>query len=563
VKDAKIIRSLPDSLPNSVLRRGSREGPVGLEYLRHFGSVGELSASASQRLDEVLRSGTESDDLRPAIRNLAVHLDQEAADLQRQELKNTITTFSGEETSVPGYVETLLESIDGIGVLYLQERRKPIGKEEAQRLLELKMSRGGPQVLRRIQETVDSMLGVQIDAFRGDSRNPRSESEAELDVDDFLVQANGSGIRESLRLILDNEFEHPSLLLIEEPEVHLHPALEASMMRYLQSISSVCQVFLTTHSTNFLDTAELTNVYLITKSDSTKAELLDIDAAETVLPRELGLRMSSLFMYDRLVFVEGRTDEAIIREWASLLRINLSQSNVGFVPMGGARNFSHYAASATLAFLSKRNVKSWILLDRDERDAPEIDRLKGIAGKFATVNVLEHREIENLLLQPRVILELVKFKLRAAGKPEGGVTQDQVEAALETALEALKKTTIHKRITKSLCVPLIPNHAVHDVGDNESTREKLLTELDRMISDVEATKARFDDTEKAKTDLVEANWALRKTQMVPGELAMDHILRSFGLRFNKDHDGPRMASMMRDDEIDPAMKAFIRDLGAN
>jgi putative ATP-dependent endonuclease of the OLD family len=145
-------------------------------------------------------------------------------------------------------------------------------------------------------------------------------------------------------LILDNEFERPSLLLIEEPEVHLHPALEASMMRYLQSISTFCQVFLTTHSTNFLDNGELTNVYLIAKSTSTSAELLDVDAAETLIPRELGLRMSSLFMYDRLVFVEGRTDEAIIREWASVLNVNLSQANVGFVRMGGARNFSHYAA---------------------------------------------------------------------------------------------------------------------------------------------------------------------------------------------------------------------------
>jgi putative ATP-dependent endonuclease of the OLD family len=267
----------------------------------------------------------------------------------------------------------------------------------------------------------------------------------------ILVQANGSGIRESLRLILDNEFDHPSLLLIEEPEVHLHPALEASMMRYLQSISTVYQVFLTTHSTNFLDTAELTNVYLITKSHSTKAELLDIDAAETLLPRELGLRMSSLFMYDRLVFVEGRTDEAILREWASLLNVNLSQANVGFVPMGGARNFSHYAAAATLAFLSKRNVESWILLDRDEKESEEIDKLKAIAAKFATVKVLEHREIENLLLQPRVILELIKFKQKSAGKSQNEVTQDQVETALEQALNRLKKKTIHKRITKTLC----------------------------------------------------------------------------------------------------------------
>ncbi|NER06645.1 MAG: AAA family ATPase, partial [Okeania sp. SIO3C4] len=33
------------------------------------------------------------------------------------------------------------------------------------------------------------------------------------------------------------EFEQPNILLIEEPEIHLHPALEISMMRYLKRIT--------------------------------------------------------------------------------------------------------------------------------------------------------------------------------------------------------------------------------------------------------------------------------------------------------------------------------------
>src|SRR5262249_34948471 len=149
---------------------------------------------------------------------------------------------------------------------------------------------------------------------------------------------------------------------------HLHPALETSTMRFLKRISSTCQVFISTHSTNFLDTAEMNNVYLVSKDRSTHVRQLDLEGAEAQIPEELGIRLSSLFMYDCLVFVEGASDEAILREWASTLGVNFGQANVGFIAMGGVRNFAHYATEATLSFLSNRRVKMWFLVDRDEKD---------------------------------------------------------------------------------------------------------------------------------------------------------------------------------------------------
>jgi predicted ATP-dependent endonuclease of OLD family len=125
--------------------------------------------------------------------------------------------------------------------------------------------------------------------------------------------------------------------LIEEPEVHLHPALEFAMLTYLRNVSSKCQVFLSTHSTNFLDTSDIGNVYLITKQPTGATECKRIAPSEYVeeIPRELGLRLSSLFMFDRLVFVEGATDEELLRSWASIVKANFAANNVGFVIMGG------------------------------------------------------------------------------------------------------------------------------------------------------------------------------------------------------------------------------------
>ena len=301
-------------------------------------------------------------------------------------LTHKISTLTGEVVSVPAYITNLLHRLSAFGMLHLRERRKDIGTEEAERLLSLKVSRGGPEVLRGIQEIVQSLLGVQVDAFAvepanrevsfADRRRP-SRQRAELDVDNFLVEANGSGIREALRIILDYEFERPNLVLIEEPEIYLHPALETSMLRYLKTLSRACQIFIATHSTNFLDTADLGNVFLTHKDDgATKVELLGTEQLLEEIPRELGLRLSSLFMFDRLVFVEGQTDEGILREVAALLTQNFANVNAGFIVMGGGRNMSYFASEATMSFLSRRQVKCWFVLDRDEKNEKEVEELR-------------------------------------------------------------------------------------------------------------------------------------------------------------------------------------------
>ncbi len=151
-------------------------------------------------------------------------------------------------------------------------------------------------------------------------------------------------------------------------------------MRHLKQIGCDCQIFITTHSTNFLDTAEMRNVYLAHRNGPTQIESLTPATAEASIPRELGIRLSSLFMFDRLVFVEGKTDEGVLREFASIVGINLAQQNVGFVQMGGVRNFAHFAAEQTMSFLSKRRVGLWFMLDRDERTDSDVEKLKQTLG---------------------------------------------------------------------------------------------------------------------------------------------------------------------------------------
>jgi len=149
-----------------------------------------------------------------------------------------------------------------------------------------------------------------------------------------------------------------------------------------------------------LDTGCFEKVLLVSKSDSTSVEPVSLAEAQERLPAELGIRLSSLFMYDQIIFVEGPSDEQILRELASKLGVNLGQLNVGFIPMRGIRNIGHYAAAEVISFLTKRRVKLWFLIDQDEANSTHFQRLKEEFGGTATLHVLSRREVENYLLSP-------------------------------------------------------------------------------------------------------------------------------------------------------------------
>ncbi len=495
---------------------------------------------------------------------------EEVRRIQDEPLRNKVVTFSGEQSVIPEYVKHLLSRIASLKVLYQKERRKQIGREEAVRLLSLKVTRGGPQVLANIQETVSALLGVQIDAFEGETVSRRdisprrSEPNAEMDIDNFLADVNGSGVREALRIVLDFEFEHPNILLIEEPEIFLHPSLETSMMRYLKRISSTCQVFISTHSTNFLDTGDMKNVYLVSKTKSTQTQLLNYEEVEAKIPAELGIRMSSLFMFDRLAFVEGPIDEGVIREWASTLRVNLSQHNVGFVHMGGARNFTHYASEATLSLLTKRQVQMWFILDRDERNERDVSKLQRIESENVKVNVLQRRELENYLLSPRAIAAFILLKQNLSGSKisDEPPSESMISTVIDECAEQLRQAVVDKQTVKAICSPIYPNvDGILESKDGGSTIERIEVELNRLIAELEGAKETIVSLHDHTTEKITQRWSSNKLEIIPGDVLLNSVCSRFGVRFRKENDSVRLARLMDETEIPMEIQQIVRGLG--
>ncbi len=534
----------------------SERGSSSTGFLRSL--LGPMAESVDVReISKLIQQSSSHAEFTSQCRDRISALEQQRQLIMAAEIEHPVTTFSGDSPSVPDYVTEFVRKVSSTNVHHLSEQREPIGEAEASRILKLKTSRGQGAVLQEIQSVVSGLLGVQIDAFSSDTPSPRSGTlSAELDVDEFLVQVNGSGIREALRLILDYEFERPDLLLVEEPEVHLHPALETALMQYLKGVSAHCQIFLTTHSTNFLDIGSLENVYLIRKESETLVQRLDVNAAEEAIPEELGLRLSSLFMFDRLVFVEGPSDEQLLRTFADALNVSFGQSSLGFVTTGGARNFTHYATVATLSFLRKRNVRTVFVLDRDERDLRDLEDLQNRVEGVSEVQLLQRRELENYLLNPSTLSRFISAKSNGAFTP----TPEDITSAIDEVCETLFSTAVERRILKRACRPIIPDRRPvmnRREGDfDEALRSELKVALEKISSLAEG----LDQIRDECVEEVRADWEARKADIVPGDELLDQLFQRYGLRFSKRQDALRIAQEMQADEIPREMVTLVRRL---
>lgn len=190
---------------------------------------------------------------------------------------------------------------------------------------------------------------------------------------EFTISATklGEGVQNALVLAILQVFEERrkkgAILLIEEPEMFLHPQMQRSLSKTLQAIGTTNQVLYTTHSPHFVTIPEYPQVLLVRRGvhgTSVRRSNLPLDAKRREkLIKEFDPERNELFFATRLILVEGDTEKLALPEYARRLGHDLDRSGTTIVEVGGKRSLMEFVQIA-----KSFAIPTGIIYDRDSSD---------------------------------------------------------------------------------------------------------------------------------------------------------------------------------------------------
>lgn len=131
-----------------------------------------------------------------------------------------------------------------------------------------------------------------------------------------------------------------NILLIEEPEAHLHPQLQKILFANLNELKSA-QVFMTSHSTHIASDCNYKNLNILFKDSKQEVKSFSPFKEGLLTPREnkllkryLDATRSEMFFASAIIYVEGVGEQFIIPAIAKeVYGINLTEHNISVIPI--------------------------------------------------------------------------------------------------------------------------------------------------------------------------------------------------------------------------------------
>lgn len=167
-----------------------------------------------------------------------------------------------------------------------------------------------------------------------------------------------------------------NLLLIEEPEAHLHPQLQKILFANLNGLKTT-QVFMTSHSTHIASDCDYKNLNVLYKNNEKEVKSFSpfkdgllTERENKLLKRYLDATRSEMFFASAIIYVEGVGEQFIIPAIAKeVYGINLIEHNISVIPIH-SRFFDPY-----LKIVQDKNLEipAVAIIDGDSAELKEED----------------------------------------------------------------------------------------------------------------------------------------------------------------------------------------------
>ncbi len=316
----------------------------------------------------------------------------------------------------------------------------------------------------------------------------------------YEIQERSAGFQHFISFILSLSVptkklgEGNKLILIDEPENHLHPSATRDFGEELIKIGESNYLFAATHSPFIIDRDYRERNILVKKDDAgyTTTQPIKNDAdiySDEVLMDAFGINAFKDLLPEHRVLVEGVTDKIILEK----IFQTMGRKDIAITNCGGTR----IRAAAT--FFNDKNTSILVLTDNDDAGRKAKKGVLKIEGVFNENNVFtiqdlipsvgDNHTIEDLL--PKKYRDVIfKEFCKSENIPEGFLQKtnsasfvSQVQSYLKThKVDYLdnKMDALKKRLSKNLSL----------TSENLKNEYKLLYELaDAIIKKLDEAKA--------------------------------------------------------------------------
>jgi predicted ATPase len=310
-----------------------------------------------------------------------------------------------------------------------EEREKlkgPSGRISQKNLAELRKTDSWEQLMMVLEEVFKTGLTVRqfndlyhttLDVSCWDGQLIRKRFKKKIGVREKDLMVEGSGFLQWLSvyaLALNKELD---VLLLDEPDAHLHPALQGHLIQKLTQLAreNQKQVLLATHSTTILSETKADRIFRMENQEYLKDERGRV-ALFVGLGSQYAPRLDQLKRTKRLFMHDGPSDLDILQTWADTLGLAWPDNLVTwkYTKDRDAREILFSELRAEI-----NTLRGISLQDRDDyplnQTRPDLtfDNL-GLFNGGLGLRRWRRRNIENYLLHPGAIA-------RASGRNEQDV----------------------------------------------------------------------------------------------------------------------------------------------
>jgi energy-coupling factor transporter ATP-binding protein EcfA2 len=271
-------------------------------------------------------------------------------------------------------------------------------------------------------ESIPSNLFVEIPSGEVITFNDLSSGEKEV----FFI----------LSFFIRHNVEN-AIIVIDEPELHLHPELSRLLIRNIKSIRRGNQIWVATHNSEIIDEAGRDKVIYVSRDLITrKAKFIAGENEQQVISqlREMFGFSGYIGVAKNLVFLEGDNSSQDRKFYSTLFPGN--NTNFKLIPSNSSSNLSRI--NSAILSIMEANIgwmNFYLIRDRDYLTDEMIDKYKNHSS--GNIFVLSKHEIENYLIDFEIISIVLEdiFEIKKTGTE---VKAFFYKAALELSSDVIR-----------------------------------------------------------------------------------------------------------------------------